>query len=234
MKNDYFESYIETQLGEKQLEFKFKRIVYNYRRFFPIATGSKVLDIGIGCGEMLSAFKQMGYKNYQGIDISPSTISFCQRLGLNCTLISSTEDFLNNHGNHFDLITLCDVLEHIDKPKLIEFVRPLHHAIKPNGTIIIQVPNAQSPEPALHRYNDMTHETSFTENSLRQLLTVAGFKNIKFYPYEIIIGISIQDTIRKIIREGYLKTVHLRRILTGDIHPKILSPIFFAVAKKTA
>ncbi len=90
----------------------------------------------------------------------------------------------------------------------------------------------QSPDPALHRYNDMTHEIGFTEHSLKQLLMLAGFSDIKFYPYEIIISWSLKNIIRIFVRSAYLNIVRIRRLINGDLNPKILSPVFFAVAKK--
>lgn len=233
MKQEYFKNYVEHAFGDfKQAEFKFNQIMHNYIRFFPKDLDSKVIDIGIGRGEMLTMFKRFGYQNYLGIDISPSTVTFCSNIGLNCVLVQNTEKYLNDHRNEFDLITLCDVLEHIDKTKIIEFTKSLYNALENGAVIIIQVPNMQTPEPSLHRYNDMTHEIGFTEHSLQQLLLLAGFTDIKFYPYEIIIGRSLKNIVRKLIRDAYLHMVHLRRLINGDLNPKILSPVFFAVAKK--
>jgi len=105
-------------------------------------------------------------------------------------------------------------------------------ALKNDGIIIIQVPNMQSPDPALHRYNDMTHEIGFTEHSLKQLLMLAGFSEIKFYPYELIIGWNLINIIRIFMRSVYLNIVRIRRLINGDLNPKILSPVFFCCSKK--
>ncbi len=233
MRQEYFENYVEHAFGDhKQADFKINQIMYNYTRFFPDDLDSKILDIGIGRGEMLTVFNNLGYRNYLGVDISPSTVSFCKNIGLNCTQIQNTENYLIERHGQFDLITLCDVLEHIEKNKVIEFVKSINTALKNNGIIIIQIPNMQSPDPALHRYNDMTHEIGFTEHSLNQLLMLAGFSDIKFYPYEIIIGSNLKNIIRTFVRGTYLNFVRLRRLINGDLNPKILSPVFFAVARK--
>lgn len=233
MRQDYFENYVEHAFGDyKQADFKINQIMHNYTRLFPNDLDSKILDIGIGRGEMLTVFKKIGYRNYLGIDISPSTVSFCKNIGLNCIHIQNTENYLNEHHGQFDLITLCDVLEHIEKNNIIEFVQSVNIALKNDGIIIIQVPNMQSPDPALHRYNDMTHEIGFTEHSLKQLLMLAGFSDIKFYPYEVIIGWNFINVIRIFVRSAYLNIVQIRRLINGDLNPKILSPVFFAVAKK--
>lgn len=233
MRQDYFENYVEHAFGDyKQADFKINQIIHNYTRFFPNDLDSKILDIGIGRGEMLTVFKKIGFRDYLGIDISPSTVSFCRTIGLNCIQIQNTEKYLSERQGQFDLITLCDVLEHIEKNNVVEFVKSVNIALKNNGIIIIQVPNMQTPDPALHRYNDMTHEIGFTEHSLKQLLMLAGFHDIKFCPYEIIIGWNLINIIRILVRSGYLNIVRIRRLINGDLNPKILSPVFFAVAKK--
>jgi len=102
MRQDYFENYVEHAFGDyKQADSKINQIMHNYTRFFPDDLDSKILDIGIGRGEMLTVFKNMGYRNYLGIDISPSTVSFCKNIGLSCIQIQNTENY---HGQ-FDLYT---------------------------------------------------------------------------------------------------------------------------------
>ena len=76
-----FNKYIETSFdGHKQAQFKFRQFELNYKSFFPsIIKDTHVLDIGIGRGEMLTCMRDWGY-SYNGIDISLSTVNFCQSL----------------------------------------------------------------------------------------------------------------------------------------------------------
>jgi hypothetical protein len=48
--------------------------------------------------------------------------------------------------------------------------------------IIIQTPNAENPFGGRYRYWIFTHEIAFTRSSLNQLLRVAGFQMVDFYP----------------------------------------------------
>ena len=62
---DIFYSYVENAFGEyKQAEFKFKQFKNNYSQFFPIDKNARLLDIGIGRGEMLTCMKDWEYANY--------------------------------------------------------------------------------------------------------------------------------------------------------------------------
>jgi len=61
---EIFDSYVENSFGEeKQAVFKFKQFEINYKEYFPVNQDARVLDIGIGRGEMLSCYEKWGYKN---------------------------------------------------------------------------------------------------------------------------------------------------------------------------
>ena len=77
---EIFENYIDNSFdGHYQADFKFHHFELNYKQYFNKSISLKVLDIGVGRGEMLSCMKKWGH-NYHGIDISPSTVEFCKKL----------------------------------------------------------------------------------------------------------------------------------------------------------
>lgn len=230
---EIFETYIDNAFGEyKQEEDKFREFEYNYKQYFPSDKNAAILDIGVGRGEMLTCMQNWSYQNYLGIDISPSTISFCKSLGLHCELVEETSEWLRAQRGKFELITLLDVLEHVRRDATISFLRAIYDALTPLGQVIIQVPNLQSPDGQLHMYNDITHEVGYIEHSLQQVLVCSGFKNITFYGFETITESSFYTKRRRLKRELYWKTVRYFRQVTGNINPSILHPVFFAVAKK--
>lgn len=232
---DIFDTYIENAFGEhKQAEFKFGQFEYNYRKFFPGNSSSKLLDIGIGRGEMLYCMKDWGYTDYLGVDISPSTVDFCTSLGLNCTLVEDTNHWLSSKRNCFDVITMLDVLEHFKKEEVIPTLKSLYAATAPKGIIIIQLPNLQAPDAQLHRYNDFTHETGFTEHSLSQVLSAAGIRNFHFHGFEDLFAPRIRTRLRVLLRSLYWSSCRFLRNLNCNLNPKILHPVFFAVITKGA
>jgi 2-polyprenyl-3-methyl-5-hydroxy-6-metoxy-1,4-benzoquinol methylase len=230
---DIFDTYVENTFGDhKQADFKIKQFEINYRPFFPKEKRAQLLDIGIGRGEMLTCMKEWGYANYLGVDISPSTVKFCKQLGLNCVLTNDTFEWLADKDSTYDVITLLDVLEHFKKEDVIPFLRCLYKAIKPDGKIIIQVPNLQAPDSQLHRYNDFTHQIGFIENSLRQVLIASGISNISFQGFEEIITNTYKAKIKFIIRMLYWKYCRLVRRINTNLNPEILNPVFFVVCTK--
>lgn len=230
---EIFDNYIPTSLGGmEQATPKFLQFEKNYKKFLPTNTQAKVLDIGIGRGEMLSMMKKWGYADYCGIDISPSTVGFCQKIGLNAMQVEDSTEYLAHHPDQYDAITMLDVLEHFKKEDIIPFLKTARAALKKGGVLIIQVPNLQAPDGYLHRYNDITHEVGFIEHSLEQVLMASGFEHFELHGFEqFVFGTPIEYA-RRLVRALHWLWVRGLRGANGNINPRILHPIFFAAVYK--
>ncbi len=97
----------------------------------------RLLDVGAGDGDLLPILRA-GFAEVQAIDPQPGNADI--RIGDALTL--EEPDWLAS----FDYITLINVLEHISNP--VSALRNLQRYLKPEGKLIIVVPNATS----LHRY----------------------------------------------------------------------------------
>ncbi len=227
-----FQNYLDTAFGEhKQSDPKIKQFQKNYARFFPKDKNAVMLDIGPGRGEMLTCFTNNQYTNIKGIDISSSIVDFCEKLNFNCELVTNTKEYLDNHKNTYDFISMCDVLEHIPKSETIDLLTSVKNALKPEGVVIFQVPNMQSPDAPLYMFYDFTHEVGYTEHSLRQVLQTCGFTNIECHGFEYL-NDSIKSKIHAMIRSIYWASVFIKRKINGNLPHKILHPVFYAVVKK--
>ena len=226
---EIFENYIDNSFdGHYQADFKLRQFDLNYKKYFNKCVASRVIDIGVGRGEMLSCMKQWA-DNYHGIDISPSTVDFCKKLDLSCELVDDTEFWLKNHQNQFDIITCLDVLEHIPKERLIQFVEAIRNSLIKDGLAIFQVPNLQSPFGYLHHFNDITHISGFVEHSLNQVLLSARFNKMSYYGFEELYEKTPKIILKKILRYFYRKIIRFLRTINANAIPKILDPVFFAV-----
>ena len=229
---EIFDNYVETSFdGFQQAVFKFRQFKINYQKYFPGDKDCSVLDIGIGRGEMLSCMRDWGF-NYQGVDISPSTVRFCKSIGLNCEATEDTATWLSNKKSVYSLITCLDVLEHVPREKTIEFLKSMHASLTNDGLAIIQVPNLQSPFGYLHHFNDFTHVSGFVEHSLGQVLLTAGFKEFEFHGFEEIFPTNIKQSVRLILRFLFRKMIRFMRAINGNPNPIVLDPVMFVVAKK--
>lgn len=143
--------------------------------FFPSAKKSKILDVGCGLGQNLFTFTKLGYKNITGIDLSEECVSFCRGRGYE-VIETSVEKYLKSKKNIFDVITVYHLVEHINKKKIISFLKLLRFSLKKNGVLVINVPNGGSAITGVHdRYVDITHEILYTSESLREVLILSGF-----------------------------------------------------------
>lgn len=96
----------------------------------------KLLDIGAGTGDFLLVAKQ---NNWQITGIEPNEKARNITINKGIFLVEKSE-LLEKHS--FDVITMWHVLEHVSDLELQ--IKELKRLLKPNGTILIAVPNFNS------------------------------------------------------------------------------------------
>ena len=95
-----------------------------------------ILDIGAGTGDFLKVCEKGGWR-INGVEPSEKARDFAKNKNINLV-----KDISKIDNKQFDVITLWHVLEHI--PNLTEYVQQLKSLLKPNGFLIIAVPNYKS------------------------------------------------------------------------------------------
>lgn len=100
--------------------------------------GYKILDVGAGTGSFLIMLKRLGFKDAIGIDPYLD-----QDIYWNNSLLVKKISFLNV-TDRFDIIIFNHSLEHICNQS--EILLNARRLLTPRGTIIVQLPNADSPE----------------------------------------------------------------------------------------
>ncbi len=206
---------------------------YYFRGWLPEQRDDSILDIACGNGKLLHFFKQRGYTNLTGVDISQEQVQIARQVLTN-VIEANVLDFLETHSEAFDLITGFDIIEHFKKDEVLRFLDGCHAALKPDGRLILQTPNAESPWVTGIRYGDLTHEVCFTPNALTRLLRLCGFGGIgarEAGPVQW--GYSIKSSIRyymwQIIR-WVLKLYNLTE--TGGTGSGIYTRVFLITAEK--
>lgn len=145
--------------------------------------GIKVLDIGCGSGYTLMVLKEI-YPDMEafGVDIVktenlPDFITFCE--------IDAEKDNLPFEDNFFDFVICRGVIEHLKEP--INLFKEAYRVLKKGGTIHIQTENFTTiflPSPSFIKcgtnfWDDYTHLRPYTKKSLKRLLELANFQDIK-------------------------------------------------------
>jgi 2-polyprenyl-3-methyl-5-hydroxy-6-metoxy-1,4-benzoquinol methylase len=95
-----------------------------------------ILDIGAGTGDFLLVAKNNGWQTV-GIEPSEKAIAIAIKKG-----IAFVDQTKNLESHSFDVITMWHVLEHV--PDLDFQIKELKRLLKPNGTLIVAVPNFKS------------------------------------------------------------------------------------------
>jgi 2-polyprenyl-3-methyl-5-hydroxy-6-metoxy-1,4-benzoquinol methylase len=154
-----------------------------------------ILELGCGPGYMLDFLGKRGFSKVLGIDISEEQVELATQRGLSAE-VADVFEFLSRQQQTFGAIIALDFVEHFTKEETLNLFRSIHRVLKTGGLLLIQTPNGQGLFPRQVIYDDLTHLTIFTPESLRQILMLVGFENINFKETGPICS-SLKGAIRK-------------------------------------
>ena len=138
-----------------------------------------LLDIGSGTGYFLNAAKEKSY-TVTGIEKDSNARDYAiTNFGLN---VKDEQSLWAIENELFDVITLWHVLEHIEN--LNEVVAKINSILKPNGVVIIALPNHDSYDAKKYKdfwaaYDAPRHLWHFTSNTVKKLLGKHQFNIVK-------------------------------------------------------
>jgi 2-polyprenyl-3-methyl-5-hydroxy-6-metoxy-1,4-benzoquinol methylase len=139
----------------------------------------KILDIGAGVGDFLATAHQNGWETI-GVEPNPKAREIAEKKGV--SFVDKTENLLDNS---FDIIAMWHVLEHV--PDLEIQLNELKRLLKPNGHIIIAVPNFKSFDANYYKeywaaYDVPIHFWHFSKTAIKLIFEKKNIKLIKFLP----------------------------------------------------
>lgn len=139
----------------------------------------KILDIGAGVGDFLMTAKNYGWEII-GIEPSEKAKNIAIKKG-----VSFVNDVKEIESHSLDVITMWHVLEHV--PNLEEQIAELKRMIKPNGTIIIAVPNFNSFDANYYgkywaAFDVPIHLWHFSKTAIQKLFTKQQLELVNVLP----------------------------------------------------
>lgn len=197
--------------------------------------GQRLLDVGAAQGDLAELLTQRGY-DVTAIEGDPGLAAMAEG---KCreVVVANLETLLPHLHGPFDVVLCADVLEHLRNPlgTLIAVTRLL----KPNGTVIVSVPNTAHLWVRLQlcfgRFEytergilDATHVRLFTLASFLRLLREAGLEMLELT--------TTPAPLPLIIPERYhgrvLDAVHAINATLARVWKTLLAYQFVAVARR--
>jgi 2-polyprenyl-3-methyl-5-hydroxy-6-metoxy-1,4-benzoquinol methylase len=160
----------------------------------------KLFDLGAGWGHFMLAGKELGYDVY-GVEISEQPYQYCVN---DLKLPVDHIDFFEmDESKKFDIITMWDVLEHIDKAD--EFLAKCSKLTTPDGFLVLQVPQIDSYLAKRQGDNwkmmGLDHVNYFGKKTIRQILEKNGYEVLKIkssYEIKLFIMYTLLPLLKKL------------------------------------
>jgi 2-polyprenyl-3-methyl-5-hydroxy-6-metoxy-1,4-benzoquinol methylase len=167
---DSRESQVYIGQAEEHLE-----IVHRYTR------GGRILDVGCSVGFFLATAQAHGWDAY-GVEVSEDTAEIARQRGVK--VLTGTLEDASFESGLFDVVTLWDVIEHVDDP--VGTMMTVERVLKNDGLVVISTPNIDGIFPRLSYYVSKPtgrwphpeppyHLCQFSKRTMRKLAARTGF-----------------------------------------------------------
>jgi len=143
-------------------------------RFAKMQKGMNLLEPGVGRGEHLRVFKNLGL-GVHGLDISPKSAEMSP--DLNIATFNVDDKQWPYQANSFDIVYSKSFIEHLHEPE--KFFLEVFRILKPGGIILTLTPDWEVNYKTF--FDDYTHVSPFSLYSLINIQKASGFENIKAY-----------------------------------------------------
>ncbi len=163
------------EVAKGDIWLKIQRNLLRFGLIQKYQPSGKIYDIGCGFGHFLLTGKQLGYE-VTGVEMSSANVGFIKN---EFSIKVEENDFLKvSEAQPYDIMTLWDVLEHIDSADRI--MEKVSRMLRPGGYVFIQVPQIDSFFATLLKDNwwamGLDHVNYFSKKTIKQLLANHGME----------------------------------------------------------
>jgi O-antigen chain-terminating methyltransferase len=139
---------------------------------------NNVIDIGCGRGEFLELMREQGVGS-RGIDIDQDMVEFCRLKGLEVEMADAVTYLEYLKDQSLDGIFIDQVVEHLEPAYLVKMLGLCYQKMREGHYIVIETVNPLSFASLANFYIDMTHKHPVHPETLKYLMSFAGFKDIE-------------------------------------------------------
>ena len=174
MKKEFYAEYYKME--DKHWWFVGRRHIFlrMLDKYLPATANGRqrsILDVGCGTGTMLHYLSRYG--EVLGVDSDDQAVRFChQRGAYQVRQVGPLPSRLPFEDGAFDLITMLDVLEHIEDDR--GTLRELYRLLRPGGMLMLAVPAYRflwGPQDEISH-----HKRRYVASEIRERVTQAGFR----------------------------------------------------------
>ena len=147
-----------------------------------ISEEKKLLDVGCGTGDFLQVAKNNNW-TVSGVEPNENARTIANEKTVNS--VFDIDQLLKYDSRSFDVITLWHVLEHL--PKLESHIEIFESLLKPNGRLVIAVPNYKSYDANHYKnfwaaFDVPRHLWHFSQTSISRLVRAKNMEVVKTEP----------------------------------------------------
>jgi SAM-dependent methyltransferase len=181
-----FDSYWQAPADvEKGFGSFYQYYKHNVLQRLPGERQAQILVVSCGPGYLVHTLNQAGYASVLGIDSDPQKVAYAERRKLNCR-VARAFSFLEAHPEAFDAILCEQELNHLTIEEMLAFLRLCRRALRRDGFLFVYGLNGANPiVGAENLAHNIDHFSTFTEYSLQQVLSLAGFQDIRLHPLKL-------------------------------------------------
>lgn len=205
-----------------------KRLKHIERR----VSGGKLLDVGCGTGIFLAEAHRRPQWETVGLEPNEFAASYVEE-HLGITIIHSRLEDASLPDGSFDVITMWNVLEHLEEP--VDCLERAHRLLREGGLLVMSIPNLDSWEAGLFgRYwigwDQPRHLHLFSRRTLAQVLEALGFRVIGqdcIAAAHAAFGQSIEIWLRSTFPQSSALRTFVPRVYNSFPFRLLTSPFFF-------
>lgn len=191
-----------------------------HRSGIPLGSALEVCDFGCGPGFIWDHLTRLNAKwRYTGVDFSAKSVSTLQAKAegqpgfVGAEVIETLPTSLPE--NHFDVVLLIEVVEHLSDEKLQPTLREAVRILKPGGRLVVSTPNDENLAEQRKfcaecgaKFHEWQHVRSWSADSLTRHMAEFGFlaDRIGVYNFSAVdIPHKSIDLLKRLLQPSYKK-----------------------------
>jgi len=160
-------------------EFIMARAAEIMRGFDGSRKNNRMLDIGFGSGVILEAARDQGWNPF-GIEVSLPAVEQARLKGFD--VFHGTLEEAHYPGDHFDVITASEILEHLPDPQSV--LKEIARILRPGGMFWATTPSATGLSFRMMGIDwgmvaPPEHSQLFSVKAVKKMLRDAGFSDVE-------------------------------------------------------